>query len=129
MPPLNLPISVFGRPVKPVSIGLALIMITFMVANALDLGAFGPSAWGDILGVVAGGAFLLLMLAFIRNSQRLAELGLLFSATVFIVRGTFLLLTFGWSEEDLYFSFALAIIAAGSYFLERTDPKGSGGKN
>lgn len=128
MPPLNLPISIFGRPIKPVSLGFAIFMLTFTVYNLLDMGVFGPSLWGDVVAVVAGAAFVLLMLAWFINSQRLAEYGLLLSCTVFIIRGTFLGLVFGLERQDVYFSVATAIIAGGSYFLERTDPKGVGVK-
>jgi len=129
MPPLNLPISIFGRPVKPVSLGFAIFMVTFVVYNVRNVGLFGDSRWGDVIAVVAGAAFLLLMTAWFRNSQRLAEYGLLLSCTVFTIRGTFLLLVFGWDRQDVYFSLGTAIIAGGSYFLERVDPYRIGGKH
>jgi hypothetical protein len=128
MPPLNLPISVFGRPVKPVSLGFAVFMITFTVYNIRNTGVFGASRWGDVIAVVAGASFVLLMVAWVRNSQRLAEYGLLLSGTVFTIRGMFLLLTFGFDRQDVYFSLGTAIIAFGSYFLERVDPYRIGGK-
>lgn len=128
MPPLNLPISIFGRPAKPVAFGFAIFMITFTVSNLLDRGVFKASLWGDVVAVVAGAAFTLLVLAWFINSQRLAEYGLLLSCTVFITRGMFLALTLGFDRQDVYFSLANAIIAGGSYFLERTDPKGVGVK-
>lgn len=130
MPPLNLPISIFGRPVKPVAFGLGVYMLAFMVYNIIDRGVFGPSRWGDVIAVIAGSALTLLMVSWIANSQRLAEIGLLLSSTVFFIRGVFLLLTLGWGSEGVYYSIASAIIAGGAYFLERTDPypQGSGGK-
>lgn len=129
MPPLNLPISFFGRPVKPVAFGLGLYMFAFMAYNILDRGVFGPSRWGDVIAVIAGAALTLLVVAWIANSQRLAEIGLLLSCTVFLIRGLFLVLTVGFGAEGFYYSIASAIIAGGSYFLERADPQGSGGKS
>jgi hypothetical protein len=129
MPPLNLPISFFGRPIKPVSLGFSIFMVTFVVYNVRNTGVFGDSRWGDVIAVVAGAALVLLTLAWARNSQRLAEYGLLLSGTVFTIRGTFLLLTFGFDRQDVYFSLGVAIIAFGSYFLERADPYRIGGKH
>ena len=128
MPPLNLPISIFGCPIKPVSLGFAVFMLTFTVFNLLDMGVFKATLWGDVVAVISGAAFVLLMVAWLINSQRLAEYGLLLSCTVFIIRGTFLMLVFDWTRQDVYFSLATAIIAGGSYFLERNDPKGVGVK-
>ncbi len=122
MPPLNLSISILGRPVKPVAFGLGIYMVAFMAYNLLDRGVFGPSRWGDVLAVVAGAALTLLVVSWVANSQRLAEVGLLLSSTVFFIRGLFLLLTVGASSEGVYYSIASAIIAGGSYFLERADP-------
>lgn len=128
MPPLNLSIKIFGRPVKPVALGYAIFMLTFTVYNLLDMGVFGHSIWSDLIAVIAGSAFTLLTLAWLINSQMLAEYGLMLSCTVFIIRGTFLGLTLGFGRQDVYFSLANAIIAGGSYFLERHDPNGIGGK-
>lgn len=129
MPPLNLPISIFGRPIKPVSIGFAIFMLTFSVINVLDVGVFENSVLGDVVAVLAGGAFAMLVLAGVVNSQRIAEYGLLLSCTVLVIRGTFIALTLGVTHREVFFSIATAIIAGGSYFLERTDPRGSGVKH
>lgn len=128
MPPLNLPLRFLGRPVKPVSLGYAIFMIVFTIYNLLDLGVFKASLWGDVVAVIAMSSFTLLTLAWIINSQRLAEYGLLLSCTVFIIRGTFLGLTLGFGRQDVYFSVANAIIAGGSYWLERYDPNDLGRK-
>lgn len=128
MPPLNLPIKVFGRPVKPVAFGLGIYMVVYVVYNIIDKGVFGASEWGDVLAVIAGAALALLTVAWFANSQRLAEIGLLLCSTVFMIRAVFLFLTLGIWAEGLYYSLASAVIAGGSYFLERTDPQGNRGK-
>ena len=129
MPPLNLSIKFLGRPVKPVSLGVAIFMLVFTVFNITDLGVFGTNRYGDIVAIVAASSLTLLVLAWIINSQRLTEYGLLLASTVFVIRGTFLGLTLSWSRQDVYFSLAMFIISAGSYFLERVDSRVNGGKN
>ena len=129
MPPLNLSIKFLGRPVKPVSLGVAIFMLVFTVFNITDLGVFGTNRYGDIVAIVAAASLTLLVLAWIINSQRLTEYGLLLASTVFVIRGTFLGLTLSWSRQDVYFSLAMFIISAGSYFLERVDSRVNGGKN
>lgn len=127
MPPLNLSIKVFGRPAKPVAFGLGVYMFAFVIYNIFDNGVFGASRWGDIFSIIAGSALALLCVSWILNSQRLAEVGLLLSCTVFLIRAVFIALTVGLGAEGLYYSIASAIIAGGSYFLERTDPQTDGG--
>lgn len=122
MPPLNLPFRVFGRPLKPVSLGFAIFMAVLTAYNIADRGVLGSSMWGDVLAVIAGSSFLLLAVAWWTNSQIMSEYGLLLACMVFVTRGVFLLLTFGWTRQDVYFSLAAAIITGGSYFLERYDP-------
>lgn len=122
MPPMNLPITIFGRPVKPVAFGLGVYMAVFMVYNLIDKGVFGNSEWGDVLAVIAGAALTLLTVAWVANSQRLAEWGLLLSCSVFLIRGIFLVLTLGIVSEAVYYQLANVLIAGGSYFLERADP-------
>jgi hypothetical protein len=128
MPPLNLSIKLLGRPVKPVSLGISIFMAVLTIFNLADTGVFGASLYGDIIAVISASSFTLLVLAWIINSQLLTEYGLLLASTVFVVRGTFLGLTLSWGRQDVYFSLAMFIISAGSYFLERTDSKVNGGK-
>ena len=128
MPPLNLPIKFLGRPVKPVALGIVIYMAVFVVANLADVGVFGPSRYGDVISVVAASALGLLVSAWVINSQRLTEYGLLISGTVFFIRGTFLWLTRSWERQDVYFMIAMTIIAAGSFWLERVDSNINGGK-
>ncbi len=130
MPPMNLTITILGRPVKPVAFGLGVYMAVFMFYNLVDKGVFGNSKWGDVLAVIAGAALALLVTAWVANSQRLAEVGLLLACSVFLIRGTFLILTIGFGSEAVYYQIANIIIAGGSYFLERADPakQKSGGK-
>lgn len=127
MPPMNLPVTIWGRPVKPVALGLAIMMLIFAIFNVLNLDVFYVSIWGDVVGLTAFASFAIFTVAWIINSQRLAEYGLALAAGVFIARCIALLLINGWEAQGVYFSAGAAIIAAGSYFLERTDPRGFGG--
>lgn len=130
MPPLNLDVTILGRPVKPVSFGLAVLMVTLFVTNILDVGVTRESGWGDLLGVVALLSAISLALAWIRSSQRLTEIGLLLATAAYTIRSIFLLLTLGVSASTFWYSLGLAVIAGGSFFLEQSDHVhgGTGGR-
>ncbi len=122
MPPMNLNLTIFGRPIKPVAFGLGLCMATFMYFNLVGMGVMSAAGWDDVVAIVSGAALSFLVIAWVANSQQIAEYGLLLSCTVFIIRATYLVLAHGFERADLYVSLGLAIIAGGSYFLERADP-------
>lgn len=125
MPPLNLPVTVWGRPVKPVGLFLSLSALVVVVINVLDLGILTASAWGDLVGVVMAAAAALLVAGWVTRSQRLAELGLLcaFAAWLFRFWIGGLVVGFDIDHEGVWLSLCWAGIAGGSWALERLDPR------
>lgn len=122
MPPLNLSVTFLGRPVKPVSFGIAMLSVALFISNVVtNTGLQGYSVYGDVLGGVALLSFFFLCLGWIRSSQYLAEIGLLFAACCYTIRGVYVALTLGISAQALWYSIAIALIAGGSFFLERSD--------
>jgi hypothetical protein len=124
MPPLNLPITVFNRPVKPVAFGFSVLMIVLTVVGVTGTGVFGTSILGDVETAVSAVAAAALIGGWIGRSQRIAEIGLLLVFIVYTMRGVFIGLYYGPSKYDMYLSLGAAIIAGGSYLLEHADALG-----
>ena len=125
VPPLNLSLEVFGRPIKPLAMGLAVAMITLTLAGLLDRGALDGSLWGDFVALVAFSAFMAFMGGWWARSQRMAEVALLLACGVFTTRAAALLmLHFEVLDIAAWLSVASAITAGGAYVLERVDLRG-----
>lgn len=125
MPPMNLNWKVFGRPVKPVAFSLMLTMLIVAWAAIVNVGVLGASVWADALLVLTTGVAALIMVAWVKNSQRLTEWALLAAFFVWGIRFWLVVLVADnpISEEGLYLSVCWMIVAGGSYLLEKTDPR------
>lgn len=123
MPPMNLRWTVLGRPVKPVAFTLMMTMLVLTVANLAGVGILGLHSMANFLAGVAVSTGVILFLGWWMRSQGLAEAGLL--AASFVWTGRFWLALFLTDEpliqEGTWFSLLWALVAAGSYLLERTD--------
>ena len=125
MPPLNLPVTVFGRPLKPLALGIVVAMLVLTLAGILDQGALHSSGWGDLVSAVAFASFTAFMGGWWARSQRMAEMALLLATGVFTARAAALLmLHFEILDVAAWLSVASAITAGGAYALERVDPRG-----
>jgi len=126
MPPLNLHWRVLGRPVKPVSFGIAFAMLAIFAANVDDLGILDGSQWGDFLGGMAIAVAILFITGWGLNSQHLTEWALIGAFWVFSVR--FWLILFIAKDhgigEPAWLDLAFMMIAGGSYLLEKLDSLG-----
>ena len=125
MPPMNLHLKVFGRPVKPVAFGLALSMLVIAWAAYTNVGVLDGSDLADLLG---GGALIVAVIftiAWWHRSQRMAELALLLSFIVWGWRFWLIVLVADnrITQEGLWLSLGWAVIAGGSYLLEKTDSR------
>ena len=112
---------VLNRPVKPVAFGLSFLMVTIAIINVLDLDHFLDNVLGDLIAIMAAASGGLLIAGWFGKQQWAAEYGLLSAATVYIIRGTFIGLMYGLSDEELLLSYGTAIIAGGAFLLERLD--------
>ncbi len=114
-------VTFMGRPLKPVALGLTILMITLAVANWTDNGLLGDNILSHILAAIAGLSALLLTAGWIAGKQRIAEIGLLGAAAVNIARSSFLLFTFGPGQQSVWLSLGVTVIAGGAYLLETWD--------
>jgi len=123
MPPLNLKWKIFGRPVKPVSFALTLTMLVIANAGFTDTGVLGDHFLSDFLGGGAVAIALLFVIAWVHTSQRLAETAMLLSCFLWTTRFWLIIFVAGnpIRSEGLWLSACWAIVAAGSYLLERID--------
>lgn len=115
----ELPWMFAKRPVKPVALGLAVVMIGLTIYNVLGLGAFGDTLVASIVAVVAGASAVCLVAGWWARSQPMAEAGMLGAAFVLLARATFFLLTEGVATRSWVLSAGVAVIAGGSYLLEK----------
>lgn len=123
MPPLNLPLSILGRPVKPVSFSFTLAMLIIVYINVTATGVVGALGARHFLAAVAGIAVVLSVWGWAGRSQRAAEWALLTVAFVWAIRfwAGGLTMGFSLSNEGVWFSFCWSLVASGSFWLERSD--------
>ena len=115
-------IRFLGRQVKPVAFGLSIIMATLLVYNVANIGIFGGLILGDIVAVGAAVALTTLTAGWWARSQRMAEFGLFTAFLVYTCRTAFLLLTKP-EAEGVALGVGIAVIAAGSWLLERDESR------
>lgn len=116
-------VRLFGRPLKPLALGMMMLMVTLTVYNVTHSSAFGELILGDVVAVLAGTAAVTLFLGWLRESQRMAEAGLLLAATVYVTRSAFLLFVGGPVTEGVYLGLGAAVMAGGAFLLESWDER------
>ena len=121
MPPLQLPIRLFGRTVRPVALGFAFLMLAMFIQNVFGVGPMGESPWAHFAGGAALVGFCLLSYGWWSNQQSGIEYGLWVSSGVLFARAAVTLMLDGPKEFTAYMAFGVGVIAAGSYILERLD--------
>lgn len=122
----DLPFRVFGRPLKPVALGLTLTMIIIAQSNlrGVDRGTDYPLS--TILGVLAVVSAITLAVGWFWDRQTIAEVGLLLTVGVYTTRAAFIQFSTPW-DQAIWFSLATVVIAGGAYMLEASDHRRFGG--
>jgi hypothetical protein len=113
-------VKFFGRPFKPVAMGLGLAMVIIVSVNVTDTGRLGSGWLGDVVAITAALSLVFLVGGWWGKWQRWAEFGLAAAFLTYVMRGVFLSLTIG-IDQSMWFSFSTAFIAGGAYMLEATD--------
>lgn len=114
-------VTLLGRPIKPVALGISVIMASYTLFNVLNLGVFQDIILGNVLSVIAGMSFVLLTVGWWGKSQKMAEWGLLAAAVTFLLRSSFVFLVGGFKDERVYLTLGMVTISCGAYLLERWD--------
>lgn len=112
---------VLNRPVKPVALGLSILMFTLTWINIIDVGLFKDNPLGDVVAVLSFGSFIMFMIGWFGSKQWAVEWALLAASVVYAMRGSFVLFTFGFFSESFWLSVGTGVIAAGAFLLERLD--------
>lgn len=115
----ELPWAWAGRPVKPVALGLAVLLIGLTVYNALGTGALGDTLLSHAVAVVSAVGAASLIAGWWLRSQLMAEAGMIIAAFVLLARALAFVFMFGFNDRSWLLSLSVAIIAGGSYVLER----------
>ena len=126
MPPMNSPPTIWGRPTKPVALGLAWIMGVLAVFNVAGIGILGGGLFGHAIAALSAASCVALVAGWLARSQKMAEAGLVMVGAVYVARSSFLLMQNGWGDIGVYLGLGVVLIAWGSYVLERVDPRGRG---
>ena len=119
-------VTLFGRPLKPVALGLTLTMVIVAQANfrGEDRGTEYPLSF--VLAILAVAAAVTLAVGWIGKRQRIAEVGLLLVVGVYAARAAFIQMVSPF-EEAVFLSLATVVIAGGAYILEASsDGRGRG---
>lgn len=125
MPILNLPWTLFGRPIKPVSFVLMMTMLVIAYIALTNTGILGPSVYADLLGAAAVVVALLFAWAWWATSQEIAEWALLLAFFLWGFRFWAVIFVLGDDAlriEGFYLSFLWMLLSGGSWLLERSDP-------
>ena len=115
-------LSLWGRPIKPVALGFAWLMLSLTVINISNIGELGDNFLGDLIAVLAFSSFTALTAGWVFRNQHMAEYGLLAACIAYVVRTSFIMFSVGIDDAGVYLGFGAAIIAGGAYLLEATDP-------
>ena len=111
-----------GRKIKPVALGLSVILLTICVYNLFDIGLFGTLILGDLVAVASAVTIGTLVAGWWFRSQRMAEAGLMLAFIVYALRTVFVLLT-DPTIEGVPIGVGIVIIAGGSYILEHASSR------
>lgn len=119
-----LPWLVFGRVARPwhltVAIGTAVLAWQYLGPDEGVPG--GSSAWSELVGLAAALTSAVMVVAWWGRAERLAVLGLLLAAGVWVARTTLWGMTLGWVTPSVGFGLAWVVGIVGSYLLEVTTP-------
>lgn len=120
---MDLPVKFLGRPIKPVTAGLSWAAGVFVIAGVVDISILGSGWPATLLGLIAVIVVAMFTISWLRLDQRLLEIGLLVATFMFVARSMFVGLTVGFDKDTSYLALSNAIIAGGSYMLEKINTR------
>lgn len=118
----ELPVLVWGRPVKPLALALMLACGVLGYINLAGRGVLAGTAWATGLGVLAAAVVALLAAGWAARAQRAAEAGLLLGAGLWAGRTAALVAVTGPWQWEAWLSACWAVASGGAWLLERAQP-------
>ena len=119
-------LTFFGRPIKPVALGIAVFMLTLTVFNLQEDGIFGATVLATLIALLSFASALCLIFGWFGRVQIMAEAGLLLASITYVIRAVFSLLIVGPSNQMMWLSIGAGIISGGAFLLERWDVRSHG---
>lgn len=117
--PAEIPkVILLGRPVKPMAGGILLALFAVGINGYQYIAE--SSGYDKHLAVAATLTLLLMLYSWFLRSQKMFEWSLLFTAGIFTARAVGVALQIGHPAAGLL-PFAVAVLAGGSYILEKAD--------
>lgn len=112
--------NVFGRPFKPMAVGLIVASLAVCVDTVLHKFGIHPIAINvdsQAGGIIAGLAALLMIVAWIIRSQRIYEIGLLLVMGAWFARVVEMILM--GNAGNSFIPLSMSFMAGGAYWLEK----------
>lgn len=111
---------VFGRPFKPVSLGVTILMLGLVIIPIFNLGEEGRDAFDWVTATFALISAGLLIAGWWKDKVQFAEWGLLLGVFAYLLRTTHLV-TREPEGDSVALAVGVLVIIAGSYVLEAND--------
>ncbi len=113
-----LPYRLIHRSIRPFSVTIVLYLAA-IAWQYLGYNKWPEGPWADFAGWCALGAAMLLVVGWVRDDDRVHDLGLALSAAVFFGRMTMYVTEQGWDCPGAWFSFAMGAGAFLAWAAER----------
>jgi hypothetical protein len=117
-------IRVFGRPIQPVAFGVSLYtaILAFAILTDSALGQLLDGPIGEAVGVVCAAATAALWFGWWARRRDWLQRGLAWATAGIVATTITVVIDVGWSSVSAWLSTPVAVIAFGSWLLERADP-------
>ena len=119
-------LTFFNRPIKPVALGITVLMIVLTIFNIQEDGIFGDTVLATGIALMAFTSAACLCFGWFGRGQMMAAAGLLLASITCVVRSVFALLVIGPADQTMWLSLGAGIISGGAFLLERWDVRSHG---
>lgn len=119
-------VTAFGRPIHPVGFGVSLYtaILAFAILTDSAIGQLLDGPVGACVGVVCAAATVALWAGWWARRRDWLTTGLSWATAGIVATATTVIIDVGWGSVSAWLSAPVAIIACGSWLLERADPAG-----
>lgn len=124
--PRMLQLRVLGRPIHPVGLGVSLYtaILAYAILSRQALGQLLDGPIGTAVGLVCASATIALWAGWWARRRDWLTTGLSWATAGIVAVATTVVIDVGWGSVSAWLSGPVAVIAFGSWLLERADPQG-----